>query len=267
MTARQIMTASAGFSRPYGSLSVARSDLLDLTRRGWLARQEIPSLGPGQCELIYFLKRKARQLVPELAELPTRSPVFRPVRGSFEHSLAISELVCAIERSAAVSQGRVQLMDYLRDRELRSKVDARPYEIEARHLIPDYTWLVRVDRKPQLLFVELQNQGAVISPGRRASIARSFQGKLWRYKVFLDSFGEDPKLRRLLHAHDVEQLPGFRVLVVSTRTEKNLSNLVDAAGDFRSLFYFATLGTLSQGNLFLDPVWTLPTRARRAIVD
>lgn len=44
-------------------------------------------------------------------------------------------------------------------------------------------------------------------------------------------------------------LPGFRVLVVTTRGERGLRSLVASAAAYRSLFYFATIESLRGANL------------------
>ena len=54
------------------------------------------------------------------------------------------------------------------------------------------------------------------------------------------------------------------MLVVTTRSEANLWNLLDAAKDYAKLYYFTTLDAVRQYNLLLDPIWKLPNGTVRA---
>ncbi len=66
----------------------------------------------------------------------------------------------------------------------------------------------------------------------------------------------------------VQMPPGFRVLVVATRSTQHLENLLDAAHNLRTLSYFARLPELGgESNMLLDPVWRLPSGVVRAVVD
>ncbi|MCB9716997.1 MAG: hypothetical protein H6712_24285 [Myxococcales bacterium] len=269
MTVRQVVTASRGFERPYGSLSVARADLLALVREGLLQRQEIPRVGPGECERLYFLSRRAGRVVPELRDLPKGAAAFRPVPlTQFEHAMGVASFLSLVHRDVAGSQGRARLLRALGDRQLRIPVDARVYGLENGFVIPDGTVLLELDGQLQLLFLELMNRGGVIRPGIPASIARSFAAKLWRYKALVKSLGNCGVLRSLFREHGRELPPGFRVLVVSTRGADHLEHLRQAAGDFRTMVYFARLVSLeTSSSMLTEGVWRLPSGLVRGISD
>lgn len=269
MTARQVMQASEGFERPLGSLSVARSELLSLVRRGLLRRQEIPRIGPGECERLYFLSRRAGRVAPEVSDLPRRASVTRPLGlAQMDHALGVSEFLSLLHRDCARSQGRARLLRTLGDRELAMRVDASRYGLENRLVVPDATVLLELEGTPQLLFLELMNRGGVIRPGIPASISRSFVAKLWRYKALVKSLDQCSELKRLVGAEQCPMPPGFRVLVVSIRGPEHLEHLRLAANSFRTLCYFARIDELKKdSSMLLDPVWALPQGQVRAIVD
>ena len=269
MTARQVMVASEGFSRPLGSMSVARSELLSLMREGLLQRQEIPRVGPGECERLYYLSRRAKRVVPELDDLSRNASVFRPVSHSqIEHTLGIGGFLSLLHRDVARVQGRARLLRVLRDRELSIRVDARRYGLEDGRVIPDGTVLLELDGQVQLLFLELMNRGAVIRPGIPASVARSFAAKLWRYKALVKNLSECAELRGLVAQHRVPLPPGFRVLVVSTRGADHVEHLREAARDFKTLCYFSNMASLTRSqSVLIAPDWILPGGTHRAIVD
>ncbi len=268
MSARQIMMASEGFRKPYRSMSMVRADLLKLLREGLLARQAIPAVGPGEPERLYFLTRQARRIAPELADVPRNASTFRPVPLSrLEHALGVAQFVCLLHRDVARSQGRAKLLRVLRDRELSIQVDPRAYGLKEGLLIPDGTVLLELGGQLQLLFLELMNRGAVTRPGVPASIVRSFAAKLWRYKALVKHLGESVEMRSLLAEHGRSLPPGFRVLVVGTRSPVHLEHLREAAKDFRTLCYFSRLVELELASMLTEPVWQLPTGKHRAIVD
>lgn len=272
MTAKQIMDASAGFERPYRSMSVVRSELLALCREGYLNRQEIPRIGPGESERLYFLSRKAGRLAPELRDLPRKAAVLRPVPlTQLEHQMGIAGFLSLLHRDVARSggtEGQARLLRVLGDRQLKIPVDARVYGLEDGFIIPDGTVLLDLDGRLQLLFLELMNRGAVIRPGIPASIARSFVAKLWRYKALVKALGSSQVLRSLMQEHGQGLPPGFRVLVVSTRGSDHREHLRQAAKDFRTLAYFVRLADLEASpSMLTEAVWALPTGVMRGIKD
>lgn len=268
MSARQVMMASEGFDRPFGSMSMVRAQLLCLVREGLLARQMLPSAGPGEPERLYFLTRRARRLAPELADIPPNASPFRPVPLSrIEHAQGVAQFICLLHRDVARSNGQARLLRVLRDHELSLRVDARAYGLGRGLLIPDGTVLLELGGQLQLLFLELMNRGAVTRPGIPASITRSFAAKLWRYKALVKQLGDCAALRSFLDEHQKPLPPGFRVLVVGTRGPVHLEHLREAAKDFKTLCYFSRLLELEQASMLTEPVWQLPTGIRRGIVD
>jgi len=250
-------------------MSVTRTQLLALVREGVLRRQEIPRPGPGEAERLYFLSRRARRIVPELADLPRRAGVLRPLpQAQLEHAQGVAGFISLLHRDVARSGGQARLLCVLGDRQLSLPVDARHYGLEEGCLIPDTTVLLELDGRLQLLFLELMNRGGVIRPGVPASIARSFVAKLWRYKALVKALGSCVALRALAVEHGRSLPPGFRVLVVSVRGPDHLEHLRQAAQDFKTLCYFARLDDLERGpSMITHPLWQLPSGSVRAIAD
>ncbi len=263
------MAASEGFDRPFRSMSVTRTELLALAREGILRRQEIPHPGPGECERLYYLSRRARRLAPELGELPPKAGVFRPVPlPQLEHAQGVARFISLLHRDTARSGGRARLLGVLGDRQLAIPVDARRYGLEDGRVIPDATVLLELDGAVQLLFLELMNRGGVIRPGIPASIGRSFVAKLWRYKALVKGLEDSTVLRALVREYGATLPPGFRVLTVSVRGPEHLEHLRLSAGDFRTLCYFACMDDLERGRSMLtEPLWRLPSGGVRAISD
>ncbi len=106
----------------------------------------------------------------------------------------------------------------------------------------------------------------MIHPVKPGSTTRSFVFKLRKYKVFLQTFRKHPLIRRMETLLG-KPFPGFRVLVVTTRGELNKSNLLHAAKDYKKLVYLAKLAEIKAGNLFTDPLWSLPNGEHRGLLD
>lgn len=266
MTCEWLMQASAAFPKPYRSLSRVREVLADLTARGLVKRVPMLETHQGQRRWLYFLAPAAKRLLPELAELRANAGPFHPPTDPRAHALAVAEFVAHLYRSVGQSGGRARLLESLRDGALRLEADlAEARGKDQRQVVPDHSFLVELDGRPALLLLELQNRGAVILPASPQSLTRSFRFKLAKHKALLTGFRQHPVITQMIAAHG--PLPGFRTLVVTTRSEANLRHLLTAADGYAKLFYFTTLAQVRERNLLLDPIWTLPSGSMRAIAD
>ncbi len=266
MTSEWLMQASAAFPKPYRSLSRVREVLARLTIDGLVRRVPMLETHQGQRRWLYFLAPAAKRLLPELGELRANAAPFHPPQDPRAHALAVAEFVAHAYRSTGESRGRARLLASLRDGMLRAEVHLP--EAHGRHqrlLVPDHTFLLELDGRPQLLLLELQNRGAVILPASPQSVTRSFQFKLAKHKAWLAHFRDHPVIAQLTAAYG--PLTGFRTLVVTTRSEANRRHLLAAASGYAKLFYFATLEQVRRHNLWLDPIWELPNRKVRAVAD
>jgi hypothetical protein len=266
MTAEWALHASAVFSKPYRSVGRVREVFAELAERGLVRRVPMLETHQGQRRWLYYLAPAAKRLLPELADLRASAAPFQPPRDPQAHALAVAEFIAHLYRSVGQSGGRARLLVSLRDGLLRADVnlpDARGRHL--RQVVPDHTALVELDGRPQLLLLELQNRGAVILPGSPQSVPRSFQFKLAKHKAWLTTFREHPIIAQMIAAHG--PLPGFRVLVVTTRGEAHRKNLLAAASQYSKLFYFTSLDCIRQHNVLLDPIWQLPNSTVRAIAD
>ncbi|MCA9700582.1 MAG: replication-relaxation family protein [Myxococcales bacterium] len=266
MTCGWLLHASASFPRPYRSLARIREVMAALHARGLVKRVPMLELHQGQRRWLYYLAPAARRLVPEIADLRPGSGPLAPPADPRAHALAVAEFVAHLHRAAGEAGERARVLESLRDGALRAEADLPEAKGKRQRLVvPDHTFLVEVDGAPQLLLLELQNRGAVILPASPQSVARSFRFKLAKHKAFLAGFREHPLVAQMVAAHG--PLPGFRVLVVTTRTESSMRHLLSAAGGYAKLFYFTTLDRVRAANLILDPIWELPSGAVRAIAD
>lgn len=267
MTAEMIFCASRNFEKPYTNYSQVKTDLAELIRRGFLNRQEVPATGRGQKRFLYFLKRKAALLVPEVEDVGRSSAVFRGFTEAPWHTLAVSEFMSRFEASAGQLPGRVKILASIRPRYFEANVVVETARgREATSLVPDYTHIVELDGVFNLLFFELQHKAAVICPVSPQSLNRSFKFKLAKYKAF----------QRLLQGHHLIQhlqkvlgcrFPGFRVLVATTKSELNRRNLMECARGYKKMFYFTTMEEAARMNLFSEPAWSLPAGHKRALLD
>lgn len=265
MTVGWILHASASFPRPYRSQGRVREVMAGLHGRGLVRRVPMAELHQGQRRWLYCLAPAARRLLPELADLRPGSGAFRPPADPRAHALAVAELVAHMHRAAGEAGPRARLLEGLRDGAFRADVDLPGAGARSRQVVPDHTFLVEVDGRPQLLLLELQNRGAVILPASPRTLARSFRFKLAKHKAFLSGFRSHPLVARMIAAHG--PLAGFRVLVVTTRTEASMLHLLSAASGYAKLFYFTTMGRARSGSLLLDPIWRLPNGQVRAVAD
>lgn len=266
MTCEWLLHASASFPKPYHSLSRVREVMAGLTANGLVRRAPMLETHQGQRRWLHFLGPAAKRLLPELGELRASAGPFHPPQDPRAHALAVSEFVAHLYRSVGESGGRGRLLESLRDGALRVEVEIPEARVQhQRMVVPDHTFLVELDGQPQLLLLELQNRGAVILPASPQSVTRSFRFKLAKHKALLAAFRDHPVIAQMLAAHG--SLPGFRTLIVTTRTEPNLRHLLVAASGYAKLFYFTTLEQVRQHNLVLDPIWELPNGTVRAIAD
>ncbi len=269
LTAEQLLRASLSFERPYTNATQLKADLLDLFRRGILNREPIPSTTRGQKQYYYFLKRKARLILPEVAEIAPRSAVFRGFTESPWHTLATSDFMSHFERSAGELKDRVRVVVPIRPRYFRAKVQVDgPNGLEIVAIEPDYTQVVRFDGEANLFFVEIVNHTAIINPLASQSVTRSFRFKMSKYKALQKVFRGHHIIRSIERSYQC-RFKGFRVLVVTTKGEENKHNLLACAKGqgFRKMFYFATMKEVAEGNLFADPVWSLPSGSKRGLLD
>jgi DNA-binding MarR family transcriptional regulator len=266
MTSEWLLQASTAFPKPYRSLSRVREVLADLSKQGLVRRSPMLEAHQGQRRWLYFLAPAAKRLLPELADLRAGSGTFHPPADPRAHALAVAEFVAHFYRSVGQSGGRARLLESLRDGALRAEVELPEARYShQRQVVPDHTFLLELDGRPQLLLLELQNRGAVILPGAPQSAMRSFRFKLAKHKALLARFRQNPVIGQMIAVHG--PLPGFRTLVVTTRTEANLRHLLAASEGYAKLFYFTTLEKVRHHNVILDRIWRLPNGTVRAIVD
>lgn len=262
MTTGQIYRAAEGFDQPFGSRSRLRAHLTRMRRDGLIQMTELPRVGPGRGERLFYLSRRAKYLAPEVGDLSRGHRLLRlPAPSRMEHSMGIAESLSYLHQDAARSGGRVKILGAVGDHYLRFHVDPRRYGLAPASLSPDATLLLEVDGQVQLLFLELMNRGAVIKPGCPRSAQRSFQGKLFRYKALARELMAQQGLAELFEEFCLPMPRGFRVLVVSTRTDIHLRHLMAATPPGTRLAYFARLAGLQADdtNAFLDPVWQSPS--------
>lgn len=266
MTCKWVLIASAAFPKPYRSVSRVREVMAEFAERGLVRRVPLAEAHQGQRRWLYLLAPAAKRLMADLVGLRAGTGPFRVPAEPREHALAVAEFVAHLYRSVGESGGRGRLLFSLRDGILRAEVNLPAARVDPRRqLIPDHTTLVELDGRPQLLLLELQNRGAVILPASARSVTRSFGFKLAKHKAWLASFREHPIVARMIAVHG--PLPGFRVLVVTTRGGAHLSHLLEAAAPYTKLFYFTTLERVRERNVLLDPIWQLPSGTVRAIAD
>lgn len=261
MTTEQIRRAAEGFEQPFGSRTRLRSHLTRMRHDGLIQMTELPRVGPGRGERLYYLSRRAKILAPEVGDLRRGHRLTRPPAASrMDHSLGIADVLSLVHRDASRSSGRVRVIAAGGDHHLQFHVDPRRYGLRPASLSPDGMLLLEVDGAVQLLFLELMNRGAVIKPGCPRSAQRSFQGKVFRYKALARSLEGQPGLAELCEDYDVPVPRGFRVLVVSTRTKVHLEHLMAATPPDTKLAYFARLQDLleSAQSSLTDPLWSLP---------
>jgi hypothetical protein len=259
-TARMIYLASAGFECPYTNFTQVKADLRRMTDDGALGRVEVPPQRSGRCEFLYYPKSKAKRLLPELRPFKSTSAVFR-VPGTSEHSLFVSEFVSHLERGAGGLADRVEILETKRDGCFTAKVllDADNGEKPVR-LIPDNTFLADIGGTVNLFFLELQNHVRSIESSTKQSISKTFQEKLMKYKAFQRDFRQHPFVREAEELYGC-RIPGFRVLIVTTKNELNRDRLVTCARSmgYGELFHFATIEEVRRNNVFTDPMWSLTT--------
>lgn len=268
MTTKQILRASEGFEQPFKTLSTLRGHLAQMREDRLIQFSELPRYGPGLGERLYHLSRRARRLVPEVSDLRPGHRLLRPLPPSqLEHAMGVADFLSLMHRDVARSGGRAKVLAILGDHQLRLRVDPSRYGLPAGTLVPDGTLLLELAGKPQLLFLELMNQGAVTRPGLPRTVRRSFQAKLLRYKALARSLPENPELQALCAELGIAVPAGLRALVVSARTEVHLQHLGAAASHSTSLARFAHLEALldADQNSLLDPIWQLPGGDAQAI--
>jgi len=257
-TTKMIFRASANYSKPYKNIKLVGTDLLKLYKSGFLKRQELPSIGQGKKEFIYCPAPKAKFYVPELEDIHYRNPIYRGItERSPWHSIATSDFISEIERSSGDYKDRIKMLTMLRPREFEAKVTVKSRRGEDKtKLIPDYTLVIEVDGTPKLFFVEVQIQTPVIIPISDNSISRSFQYKLTRYKVFNIHFRTHPIIKAWEEDFNC-QFDDFQVMIVTTRGEQHLRNLMRANKNpsYKNMFLFTTTKTIADKNIFLQPIW------------
>lgn len=259
-TARMVYLASVGFEYPYTNFTQVKTDLRRMTDDKLLGRVEVPPQRSGRCEFLYYVRSKAKHLLPELRPFKSTSAVFR-VPGTSEHSLYVSEFVSHLERSAGGLKDCVEILETKQDGCFVAKIsmDIDNGERVVR-LIPDGTFLVDIGGKVNLFFLELQNRVRSIESATKQSVSKTFQEKLMKYKSFQQDFRKHPFVREAEELYG-GRIPGFRVLIVTTKNELNRNRLVTCARamGYGELFHFATIEEVRKNNVFIDPIWSLTT--------
>ena len=259
-TARMIFLASSVFELPYTNFTQVKTDLRRLTEDGVLGRVEVPGEKSGRNEFLYYVKSGAKRLLPELKVFKAGSAMFR-LPGTSPHSLYTAEFLSHFEQSAGAHRERVEILETIRDGRFSAKVElTTAEENRVARLIPDLTVLAEIDGKLNLFFLELQNHVRSIEAVTADSISKTFREKLMKYKAFQREF------RSHSFIHDAEaiygcRIPGFRVLIVTTKSEMNRNRLLSCARamGYGEMFHFATLDEVRQSNVLTDPMWSLTT--------
>jgi hypothetical protein len=268
LTAEMLLRTSAAWERPYTNRTQLKRDLKALVDAGAIGRQEVPAIGMGRNVFLYHLKPRACRMFPGFEALNRRDAVFRGFAEAPWHTLAASSFCAEMERSAGETKGSVRILATLRPRQFSAEVNVRTRRGEDRtSLVPDYTHVVSLAGRPRLFFLEIQNRTPVILPVADQSVSRSFQFKLTRYKAFAPRFREHPFVRRVEETFGC-RLDGFQVLIVTTRGQAHLRNLMTATRnpEHDGLFLFSTLNDASRGNVFGSPVWTLASGKRISLL-
>jgi len=268
MTAKMIFIASSNFSYPYRNIGNLRNELKSYFDRGILGRQPIPSTNRGQNEYLYFLARKAKQL-PELSDMVLPNATFQGYSGSFWHSAATSEFISHWERSAGEVKPPVKTLVAIRDGYFKAPLDVSFLDSKrTTALLPDYTFVVDINGVPNLIFLEVFNNPALISPLSPQSVGRSVRFKFAKYGQFRHGFQAHQIIRDLQQQLDC-CFSGFRVLTVTTRGETHRNSLLAWArkDGYRTMFYFATMNDIRKANLFVEPVWALPNGKHRGLSE
>ena len=266
LTADLLWLLSRSWITPYQSQSRARSDLASMVQDGYLARQPVASIKPGQREFIYFLQPKARLLVPEVEHVAKKTSVFRGFsESSPAHLLYVSRFCAHFERSAF--EAHVPVVAVRRPNHFKVTVVANTRQREERvALIPDYTFVVELGDRHELLFLELQNRTAAILPVRDES-GRSLRFKFAKYRALAKTFRQHFAVQEL-EAQLGAKFDRFRVLVVTTGDDNTLRALMRAnqQHEFANLFWFATMAQVAAGNIFTAPSWSLSTCQNQVIL-
>ncbi len=260
-TAKMIFIASSFFDSPYTNFTQVKADLKNMTIEGYLTRFALSSEKEGRREMLYLPTRKASELVPELAELPKNSVMFRIPKRFDDHSRAIMEIVSLFERSAGELKDRVEILEVKRDGYFHAKVELK---VEGSYrtigLKPDYTILAELDGKVSLFFLELENRPRSVESVTPQSINKTFKEKLMKYKAFQSNFKRHSFIKEAGEIYGC-LVPGFRVLIVTTKNEMNRNRLVTCARSmgYGEMFHFATIEEMRQANVFTDLIWSLTT--------
>jgi hypothetical protein len=137
---------------------------------------------------------------------------------------------------------------------------------ESGTIIPDYTFLVDLDGRRELLFLELVRRTAVIVPVGEASLLRSLKWKLHRYEVFERHFRGHHMVQRLEQAFG--RIAGMRALVVTSRGEAQLRSLLAAAPRRHDdlLLFSAREHLRPPINAFRNMCWRTSTGKTRALL-
>ena len=270
-TARMVYLASAGFECPYTNFTQVKTDLRRMTEEGMLGRVEVPPRRSGRCEFLYHARSKAKRLLPELRPFKSTSAVFR-VPGASEHTLYVSEFVSHLERSAGGLKDRVQILETKRDgcftAEVQIDTDKGGKTVR---LIPDGMFLVDINGTVNLFFLELQNHVRSIDSVSKQSVSKTFREKLMKYKAFQRDYRQHPFVSEAEALYGC-RIPGFRVLVVTTKNEMNRERLRACAQSigYGEMFHFATMEEIRRANVFTDPMWSLTTlgyTSKAALMD
>jgi hypothetical protein len=173
----------------------------------------------------------------------------------------VSEFVSHFERSAGGLNDRVEILETKKDGSFVSEVmmDADSGGKNVR-LIPDSIFLVDIGGTVNLFFLELQNHVRSIASVSKQSVTKTFREKLMKYKAFQRDFKQHPFVREAENLYGC-RIPGFRVLIVTTKNELNRDRLVTCARSmgYGELFHFATMEKVRRNNFFTDLMWSLTT--------
>jgi len=264
-TARMLYQSSTNFEIPYPSLWKIQVDLAYLKEQGFLGRQELPTQGPGQNEYLYFLKKKARLIEPDVDDISSSSCVLRGLSSSAWHTLATSEFLSHMERSAGEVKDRVRLIASKQDGYFKASLEMKPFdETATTSLKPDYTQVLMIDGVPSLFFVEIQHKAAIINPVARHSVSRSFMYKLAKYKAFQRTYRNHEYIREIQAMYGCG-FTGYRVLVVTTKGEDSRQSLLLCAKNNHhgNMFYFTTMEEITKHNMFIDSIWNVTTEEEK----
>ncbi|MEL6650043.1 MAG: hypothetical protein AAFQ87_04475, partial [Bacteroidota bacterium] len=206
--------------------------------------------------------------------LNRRHAVFRghidnPV--SIRHNLGISDFCAEFEASAGELGSRIQLLRSWRPRWFTAKTPIITKEGKlTASFVPDYTYLAKFDKRPFLVFVEVQNRIHSLTPSASGvSAIKSFHHRLVTHRAFSTIFRGHSAIQESEAFFNIKIEHFVTLVVVVHRTAKHLQNLISIArgkGKSTHQFLFASLDKLQGRNLFVEPVWFAANRQKISLL-